>query len=501
MTFGTSRGFAVAAIVASALALAACSDDDDDGGKGGTGGTGGSGASGGSSGASGSGGSAGSSGSSGAGGSSGSAGSAGSAGSGGSAGGSNAFSGIVPLSDSLDDRLNAVAFDATGKLVAAGFIQVASGSDDTQLALARMDNQGKLDASFGTNGVAVHNVKVGGSVESAGGVALQSDGKIIVCGQVEHDPNATEADADGVVARFNSDGTLDGSFGDSGVKIVDFGTGAGNIADTIYDCDVDAQDDIVLFASAKNAGGDHRDRVIARLTKDGDLDATFAGTGIFVLDVDALGLNDNARNGFIQSDGKIVSAGYTPVNGQNEIVLIRLNADGTPDDTFGGDGVVRENPMSPGMAEAYAAVAQSDGKYVTTGYGRITTSGVVDLVSFRFSAAGALDDTWASAGGFVHDIAGDDDRGRNAVVLSDDRVVMVGSGSPAVGTIDAMVLVLDKNGALSTSFSSDGVELYDFGNPDEALFGVAQTGDAVAAVGYTLPSSGDRDSVLVYLPL
>jgi uncharacterized delta-60 repeat protein len=94
---------------------------------------------------------------------------------------------------------------------------------------------------------------------------------------------------------------------------------------------------------------------------------------------------------------------------------------------------------------------------------------------------------------------GDNDRGRNMVVLPDDRVFMVGSGTPAAQNIDAMAVMLTPEGRLDTSFHSEGYKLYSFGRADEALFGaaVSPAGDRVAAAGYT--AGTDDDDSLLYI--
>lgn len=245
-----------------------------------------------------------------------------------------------------------------------------------------------------------------------------------------------------------------------------------------------------------------RDRVIVRLTPDGALDDDFADGGMFVLDVDGLELNDNARNGFVQEDGKIFSAGYTPVDGSNQIVLIRLNDDGTPDTDFSEDGVARVAALAaPGMAEAYGAALQSTGRYVTTGYGRAEAAGAVDLVAFGFTEKGELDTDFGTNGGYLLDVAGDNDRGRNIASLPDDYLLHVGSGTPAAENIDAMILVQAPDGS-PANFGQGGFKLYDFGRPDEAFFGVAVSpaGDRAIAVGYTASPAAspavDDDSVV-----
>ncbi|WP_437934933.1 delta-60 repeat domain-containing protein [Sorangium sp. So ce341] len=412
------------------------------------------------------------------------------------------FAGVVALDEAADDRFWAVAFDAESRAYAAGHVAVAG---DTHMAVARFNTDGSFDTTFGTNGIAKINVVAGGTAETARGVVLQSDGKVVLAGNVEHDASATPPDADLAVVRFNADGTLDTTFGTNGVAIHDLGAGEGNTGDMLWGVDRDIDDQLVLFASKKAEGRADRDRAIVRLTADGDLDTTFATEGVHTLDVDGLNLGDNPRNGVVQADGKIFSSGYTNVGGRNQIVLLRLNEDGTPDTTFSSDGVVRLSPFALGMAEAYAAAPQSDGKYVTTGYGRAEESGAVDLVSFRVTAAGGFDVSWGVSGGVLVDVAGDNDRGRNLVVLPDDRVLMVGSATPATGNVDALIALFDRNGAPDTRFDPSGHRLYSFDRSDDSLYGVAVSpnGAWVAAAGYRSDGNGpeDDDATLVLLPV
>jgi uncharacterized delta-60 repeat protein len=229
-------------------------------------------------------------------------------------------------------------------------------------------------------------------------------------------------------------------------------------------------------------------------------------------------LNDNARNGQVLPDGKILAAGYTSqptgvgTQAANSVVLLRLNSDGTPDTTFGVGGVENHNPFVPdepfttlwGFVEAYAARSQSTGAYVTTGYGRPGGTGTVDMIALRFTANGTPDPTWGTAGVVQFDVAGENERGRNLLVLPDDRVFVVGLTTPVTPNTDALVVLLSANGALDPSFNGTGWRSYDFGGADEQFYGVAlaPSGNWLAAVGYTSNGvDGDEDAVLLVLPL
>ena len=180
------------------------------------------------------------------------------------------------------------------------------------------------------------------------------------------------------------------------------------------------------------------DRVVVRLTANGAVDTTFGTKGINTLNIGNLG--DSPRNGFVQPDGKIISSGYmaapTGVGTQmsNRVVVHAAERRRRAlDTTFGSKGMVNSNPFQPadpintewghgrGLRHGYQG-----GKYVTTGYGRAATSGAVDLVSFRSPARASWTPPGAPTAVFTLDVVGDNDRGRNLVVLPDNRVLMHG---------------------------------------------------------------------------
>jgi uncharacterized delta-60 repeat protein len=182
--------------------------------------------------------------------------------------------------------------------------------------------------------------------------------------------------------------------------------------------------------------------------------------------------SDGGRRGSVEADGSIVSAGYTNIDGFNMIHVLRLSATGVPDATFTQGtipGVFVSNPffVDGGLAECYAAKRQSTGRYVTTGYGRATkantastfdppwlTTDGVDMVSFGFkqtAEGGKLDTTYGVAGTLAVQSEGlnmgaTEDRGRDLVVLPDDRVVFAGR----LGTSPAL-FVTTADGALDST--------------------------------------------------
>jgi uncharacterized delta-60 repeat protein len=414
----------------------------------------------------------------------------------------------LPLNPNGHDRFLAVAQSSDGKTYAAGF--TVTGEGDQAMAVARIDSSGKLDTSFGTGGIASVNVAVGGKAgELARAVAVQSDGKIVISGPFEKDPaGAGDAarDIDVAAARFDTSGKLDASFGTGGVAKVDFGTGrittgTTYIADTAWGMAIGQNGRIIVMGSTP-ASGDGRvdtDFVFGSFTSAGQIDTAFGQGGKVVIDVATA--SNNPRTVLVQPDGKIVGTGYSSINGVVQPQLIRLTAAGQPDTTFGTNGVAAAQIL-PGVAESYGVSMQGD-KYILAGYGRgADTNEKVDMIVYRFDATGKWDETFGTAGGMTRiDIAKEDDRSRNILVLPDGRILAVGSGKKDAVNIDAMAALFDKDGKPITDFGVNGQIISDLGGPADAWFGVTLSSDkkSVLLAGYkgTDQTSGGSDDAVI----
>ena len=152
----------------------------------------------------------------------------------------------------------AVAAGRDGKFYAAGF--VAKGGDQA-FAARPLRRQGRARHHLRHRGVATVNVAVGGkTAEIARGVAVQSDGKIVIAGPTEHAPGAAGndgKDTDIAVARFDDNGKLDAAFGTQGVARIDLGTGKAvsdttYVGDTSWGLGVLSDGRIVVFGSTPN---------------------------------------------------------------------------------------------------------------------------------------------------------------------------------------------------------------------------------------------------------
>ena len=176
--------------------------------------------------------------------------------------------------------------------------------------LVRYNTDGSLDTSFGGTGKVTTDF---GSDDSAASVAIQADGKIVAAGS-----SANTSDFDFALARYDSDGSLDTSFGGTGKVMTDF-MASYDFADSIA---IEADGKIV---AAGYTDPPISDFALARYNSDGSLDTSFGGTGKITTDFSRS--EAQARSVAIQADGKIVAAGYSGHPSQHDFTLVRY---GTP---------------------------------------------------------------------------------------------------------------------------------------------------------------------------
>ncbi|MGQ7844485.1 delta-60 repeat domain-containing protein [Granulosicoccus sp. 3-233] len=436
-----------------------------------------------------------------------------------------AFSSIVDIDTDRANDLRGLVFAADGKLYASGYAGVEDALKTT--VLARFNADGTLDTTFGDAGIASVDVAAGREEASLGVVELSNGDVLVSVNAVDEDGGQSV-----YLLRFDNTGTqvVSPGWGDEQGKVeVVFGwANADNAAyagedapeDTAFDLLLDSSgggERVVLFgygAAKADSGRIDRDRFVMRLNAaDGTPDNAFNGGQAFAYHSTA-DFNDNGRRGLVESDGSMLSVGYTNLGDgfANHVILFKLNADGTLDSNFGNfivpestgtelglaaqPGVAVFNPfrVDGGFAEAYAASRQSDGSYVTTGYGRATgedipsTLGFLsavqqDVVSFRVNGT-ALDTSWGIDGNQAFQSEGEEgresyeERGRHMTILADDRTVQVGRFG---GT--AAVYVVGTDGQLDTSVDDDGI--IELGH------------DSIASQFYAVASNADASRVAV----
>jgi uncharacterized delta-60 repeat protein len=286
--------------------------------------------------------------------------------------------GVVHTSSGNFEVLENVLLQPDGKIILSG--ERYFGTNLTDFVLVRYNSNGTLDNSFDGNGVAVATIS-NLSEERHGAAALQPDGKIVVVGQTDNETN--NASFDWAIVRFNFDGSLDTTFDGDGKVVFPMG-GSAELARSVA-----IQLDGKIVVSGVSNNGTDNDFTTIRLHTNGSLDQSFEGG---VVRTQFGNGNESAYSVQIQSDNKIVVAGGASNGTNSDIALVRYNPNGTPDATFGVNGLVTAS-FSPSTSEsAYSLELQPDGKIVVTGRNG-NNAGVV-----RFTGAGALDNSFGTNG-------------------------------------------------------------------------------------------------------
>ena len=351
----------------------------------------------------------------------------------------------------------ALALQSDGKIIAAGAM------NHNAFVLARYNPDGSLDTTFDGDGKVLTDLP-GGEVINA--VVVQNDGKIVVAGR------AFASTEDFALARYNTDGSLDSSFDADGIVLTDI---AGDIDDgRAIALQTDGK--ILVTGYAEN---NTQDIVVVRYNSDGSLDTTFSGDGIQTTDIV---FHDDIGNAIkVQADGKIVVAGSTGSASVQNFALVRYNADGSLDTTFSGDGLVSTD-FAGGTDQGYALALQGDGKLFVSGYA--TTTNGMDFAAARFTADGSLDPTFDTDGKALVDFNAEFEYGLSAALQADGKLLVAGLIGFDIRA--GAVARFNPDGSLDSDFSGDGKVLTQVAGSEDIAYAIALQPDGKLVVaGYT----------------
>lgn len=355
-----------------------------------------------------------------------------------------------------------------GKILAIGAVKKSTGFD---FAIAKLNPDGSLDSSFNSDGkMAVAATSETG--DRAFNIALQKDGKLLVVGSIDYG-----TDVDFAVVRLEKDGLIDKSFGDQGIKIIDFAgfvDRAGGLAVQ--------EDGKILVGGIANNGTDY-DFAVLRLNSDGSTDTNFGVKGKLMIPIG--GGDDVARTIDLQQDGRIVMSGwYEDENSNQKLVVIRLKEDGTIDHTFNGGGKISMPFDSGEKGLGYLAI-QDDGKILITGYSYNSLT-ATDMVIARINQDGTLDASFNEDGiNSVHFTEYDEASG--IVVQKDGKIIITGTTINSVSRNFAAAR-FNVDGSLDTTFAVEGKLIGPEGEASTALIqedgSVVVGGDIVEPLTY-----------------
>lgn len=342
---------------------------------------------------------------------------------------------------------------------------------DQDFIVSRYNADGSIDSTFGGTGIERINL---GYWEMGYSVGLDSSGGIIVAGLGGYIPTHS------AVAKYKPNGALDSSFSDDG-KLTTFFS---NIQ--CHAMAVQPDGKIVLAGEVYTGSG--FDFGIMRLNGNGDLDSSFQN-GIIYTDFDDK--DDYPRAIALQSDGKIVVAGFSDdiaLNGYRSIA--RYNPDGTIDSSFNGGKI-----SVSGSSNAIAL--QSNGGIVL---GEHAVSGMnLNFGASRYLSIGVIDSTFGTNGESSIDISGTTDQCTSIAIQQDGKIVTAGhSWDGSHQNISAARF--NSDGSLDVTFGNDGSVEYDISGIDNYCHAVAiQPDGKILLAGGTFIQPPHEDILLMRL--
>jgi uncharacterized delta-60 repeat protein len=330
-----------------------------------------------------------------------------------------------------DEHIRAIAIQHDGKIVAVGSGKPAGGS--TQATILRYSANGTLDNSFDNDGMAFF------FRTEFNAVAIQSDGKIVVAGSTRNLPNNNYRFS---LLRFNTNGHPDNSFGFNGKVVTDF-----NSANAVA-VSISIQSDGKIVAAGYSNTGTANKFAMARYNPDGSLDNTFDGDG-------RLTNNFNAVNSIaLQTDGKIIAAGSANSGSYNVFSLIRLNQDGSPDNSFNGNGNITTVIGSYGSI-INSVTLQSDGKIVAAGLSKtlnVNNNYINSFTIARYNTNGSLDNSFDNDGIVITSFNGSSGDVKTVAIQNDGKITAAGQSG-----LSFALVRYNSNGSNDNSFDGDGI--------------------------------------------
>jgi uncharacterized delta-60 repeat protein len=386
---------------------------------------------------------------------------------------------------SAQDSGNALEIQTDGKILVSG--SSFNGLKD-DFALVRYTTTGLLDTTFG-GGDGIVTTSLDSFSDTGYALGIQTDGKILVAGRSH---NGTDFDL--ALVRYTPAGNPDTTFG-GGDGIVTTPIGSGS--DIGYALGIQTDGKILVTGSSYNSGsGD--DFALVRYTDVGDLDTTFGGGDGIV----TTSIGDSTDAGYaiaIQTDGKVLVAGYTYETNDYDFALARYTSAGVLDTAFGGgDGIVTL-PIGSSNDYCHALEIQKDDKILVAGSSII--GGTHDFALVRYTTGGDLDTTFGGGDGIVTTPIGSDwDTGHALGIQTDDKILVCGSANNGTDT-DVALVRYTSTGDLDTTFGGgDGIVTTQIGSDQEVGYALGIQADGkILVAGYYEGTNWDF-ALLRYLP-
>jgi uncharacterized delta-60 repeat protein len=375
-------------------------------------------------------------------------------------------------------EIDDVAVQPDGKLVLAGWIDQDGTGGEVDFLVVRLNPDGSFDQSFGSGGTVTMNFPAKGTTaDTAGGVAIQPDGKVVVAG-TSHD-NGLGVDRV-AIARFNPNGTSDASFNPAGFPT----DGPPPIGQQLIGINASANDVVldpsgrILVAGGWDGGALFAgvDAYVLRLRSDGVADSSFNGGNLAF----HFGFGDSSDQPeavsriAVQPDGKIALAGAGANSANQDAAMARVSPGAVLDPDFGAGGTqIFGRGDTNDLAQDLTL--EPDGHILAAGAGFQGNS----MMLVRASSRGPFEN-WSS-GQTVVSVNFGKPSIANAIALQTNGKIVLGGSAGG----DVAVARVQPGGAPDTSFGPDGKRTISFPDADADAFAMTLQGDGkIVLVGH-----------------
>lgn len=364
-----------------------------------------------------------------------------------------------------DDWLSDSFLQQDGSVISVGHY-IPTGDPETRLFVSRTNENGTSDSSFAADGI--YTLAFGGHVYGWEVLKASAD-SILILGDTVRQYTGWNSSGRTFLLSLNSVGELNSNSFTNGMLL--FNIGGGRFQSGV----VQPDGKIIIVGTEVPINNELQSRlIIARLNTDGSLDASFSNDGY---DIKGIGEHASASDVFLQSDGKILVIGSSYTGGtSSDFLIVRYNSNGSLDNSFSGDGIVTTDFF--GDADRATSIAiQSDGKILVAGYTTYPDSNIypdpgavfssnIDFALARYTADGRLDSTFSIDGKVSTDFGSHSDSANGIYIQNDGKIVL--SGETYIWNADSDTAGNHFAGALAR-YNIDGSIDSQFGLPVDNL--------------------------------
>ncbi len=338
---------------------------------------------------------------------------------------------------------------------------------------------GVLDSDFSADGKILDSLGTGS--DKGTGIAVQPDGKILVGGRAD-----IQGDVDFVIIRYNTDGSLDNSFGSYGKTSANFGSQYNDYANEM----LLESDGKITLAGHTDLGSSNTSICLARFLPDGSTDPSFGNSGMVITDLGSI--SDYGYSLAQNDEGKYAVSGKSA----EDLYVAMYTENGTLDAGFGTGGIARILAPNGFVYYGYDLAFQQDGKLLVGGtYGE---NGNINFFAARFNTDGSLDNTFSVNGMVDTDFSNNSaDWGFTIEIINGGKILLAGSTYSAGNGNDIALIRYNSDGTLDQSFNGSGKLSIDFGNDERANAMLLQPDGKLLLGGTTYNSTLDETKYML----